>query len=155
MYRFDEQRSGVQALLHQRLTDAGERMHPPGGLFVTAEGMELLAAAHSAQVRRVDSRWSYANSFELPSIRRREVDVCPALLPELGRYLRPHFVTALADPGTDGGVHVFGARAKTLPHGIHRAGHDARGRTPPPGVDCRYGPLAFIDQEHGDAIGSL
>src|SRR5436305_961728 len=89
---------------------ARERIHPSGGLFVAAEGVELRATAHGAQPRRVNSRSSYANLLQLPAIGLGQVHVRPSVLPEERGHVRIHLVTALADPGTDRRMDVFGAR---------------------------------------------
>src|SRR5260370_18480340 len=108
------------------LSDPGKRIHAAGRFLVAPEGVKLLAPAHGAQIRRVDSPRRYAGFLELPAIGGRQVDVPSSLPSEPRRHLRAHLITALSDAGTDRRAQVFGARPEARGHGGHGTGSDAR-----------------------------
>ena len=92
------------------LSDSGKRIHAAGRFLVAPEGVKLLAPAHGAQIRRVDSLRRYAGFLELPAVGIRQVDVSSSLPSELYGHFRTHLIAAFSDAGTDGRVDVFGAR---------------------------------------------
>src|SRR3974390_712053 len=81
----------------RRLSDSGKRIHAAGRFLVAPEGVKLVAPAHGAQIRRVDSPRRYAGFLKLPPIGVRQVDVPPSLPSELRGDFRTHFVAALSD----------------------------------------------------------
>src|ERR1017187_4520822 len=99
------------------LSDSGKRIHAAGRILVAPERKKLLAAAHRAQIRRVNVPPGYAEFFELPAIGVRQVDVPSSLPSEPPGHLRAHLVAALPDARADSRMQVFGARSEAPAHG--------------------------------------
>src|ERR1035437_5290159 len=137
------------------LADSGERIHASGRILVAPEGVELLAPAHGAQIRRVDSPRGYAGFFELPSVGGRKIDVPSSLPSELRGHLRAHLVAALPDARADGRMQVYRARPEAPGHGGNGFARDARPRAAPTGVYRGDGAKPLTHQQDGEAIRGL
>jgi hypothetical protein len=74
---------------------------------------------------------------------------------ELGGDFGADFVTAAADGGTDGGEQVGGLGAEMHLHLADGFDGDAGEGAAPSGVDGSYGAILGVDEEYGDAVGSL
>lgn len=70
----------------------------------------------------------------------------PSLLPELYGHFRSHFVAALADARTDGGVEVVRVGGESAAHGLDGGGRNPRHGAAPSGMNGGDGAMAFVDQ---------
>ncbi len=128
---------------------------------LAAKGKKLCALARRAQTAIEDTVGMNTCPFQLPAIRRWQVQFPFARrgrLPfrkqreKLFGNLLPHFVATASDTRAEGRVDVGGIRTEFVCHLVDCSLCHFAGGSAPSGVNSRNTPLSAVEQQNGHAI---
>ncbi len=85
---------------------------------------------------------------QLAAVDGGQIDTPGLFDAKLARYVRAHFVAALANARSDGCVHIRRCGAVEPVHFFQRADRDTRRRAAPSGMNRGYGMISLIGQQY-------